>query len=386
MHVETPRSAAIGLAVLSATLAWNATAAQATDKKPGKEPIVIEAQGSFFLGGQNITSTVPAGDYTLNQMYVQYKIPKHKRPGAYPVIMVHGSTHSGKSYDTTPDGREGWQTYFLRRGYPVYVVDAAGRGRSGFNSNIINQARTQANPALLPNIRRFANNSAWTSFRIGTSPYVPFPNTKFPIEAKDQYFAQLVPDAEFTLEQGSTGIQTINALGLLIDKIGPSVVMVHSLSGNWGVRTVVSRPAGVKAFIDVEPAGGCAVTDQEITSVFKKVPTIVVLGDGNDAFTTGIQNTCRPFMDKIDAAGGSGTFLHLPEAGFGPGNTHMLMMDKNSDKIADYLIRWLDKETTKPGHYSGGDDHHPHDHDGHGGGHDWDKDRADNDHRDDRRG
>jgi pimeloyl-ACP methyl ester carboxylesterase len=356
MHFDAPR---LKCAVaLTAAVTIGTTAASAHSNKPEKKaPIVIEAQGSYFLNGQNITSTVPAGDFTLNQMYVQYQIPKDKRKGAYPIIMVHGSTHSGKTYDETPDGREGWQTYFLRKGYSVYVVDASGRGRSGFNTNNVNRARTESNLALVPNIRKFANNTAWAAFRIGPTPYVPFPNTKFPIEAKDQYFAQLLPDAEFTLDQGSTGIHTINALGLLLDKIGPSYLMVHSLSGAWGVRTTVSRPQLVKALLDVEPAGGCVASDEEVTTVFKKVPTIVVLGDGSDGFTTGIQNTCKPLVNKIVAAGGKGTFLHLPEAGFGPGNTHMLMMDKNSDKIAETLIKWLDKNAPAktPGRH---DDHH----------------------------
>jgi pimeloyl-ACP methyl ester carboxylesterase len=348
MDIDTRSLSALTSVGLIAAVTVGVTGAMADSakKNPKKEPIVIESQGSFFIGGTNVTSAVPAGDFTLNQMYVQYQIPAKVRPNAYPIIMVHGSTHTGKSYDTTPDGREGWQTLFLRAGYPVYVVDAAGRGRSGFNSNPINQAKTQGDLSVLPSIRKFSNNQAWTAFRFGPTPYVPNPKTKFPVEAKDQYFAQLVPDAEFTLDQGSTGIQTITDLGLLLDKIGPSYLMVHSLSGAWGVRATVSRPKLVKALLDVEPAGGCSATDAEVSSVFKKVPTIVVQGDGNDAFSTGIQTTCQPFVNKINQVGGKGSYLHLPEAGFGPGNSHMLMMDKNNDKIADTLMNWLNKNAS----------------------------------------
>jgi hypothetical protein len=43
--------------------------------------------------------------------------------------MVHGSGHTGVTYETTPDGREGWATYFARKNFPVYVIDHVGRGR-----------------------------------------------------------------------------------------------------------------------------------------------------------------------------------------------------------------------------------------------------------------
>src|SRR5262252_6706814 len=63
------------------------------------------------------------------------------------------STHPGTTYETTPDGREGWATYFARKGFPVYVVDHSGRGRSGFNPTVINRARAESNAALLPDIQ-----------------------------------------------------------------------------------------------------------------------------------------------------------------------------------------------------------------------------------------
>ena len=64
-------------------------------------------------------------------MYVEYRIPA-KQTHPYPIIMVHGGTRSGANWTGTPDGREGWAQYFVRRGYAVYVVDQPGRGRSAY--------------------------------------------------------------------------------------------------------------------------------------------------------------------------------------------------------------------------------------------------------------
>src|SRR6185437_85046 len=122
-------------------------------------PMTLRDEGSFFIGGQKIHSDFPSstptglnapGTYSVNQMYVHYRIPADTRQKKLPIIMVHGSNHTGMTYETTPDGREGWATYFVRHGYPVYVVDQAGRGRSSFNPTAVNQAIAQQNLSALP--------------------------------------------------------------------------------------------------------------------------------------------------------------------------------------------------------------------------------------------
>src|SRR5216117_2294075 len=150
-------------------------------------PITIEDQGSFFIGGvPKITdyagpaaapgtpaaSTPPAPhQITIGQMYVQFEIPANKYGAGWPVIMVHGSTHTGAALESTPDGREGWYPYFVRHGIPTYVVDQSGRGRSGFDQSVLLEAearlaaRNSAGAAeLLPPMQRITNNGAWTAW------------------------------------------------------------------------------------------------------------------------------------------------------------------------------------------------------------------------------
>src|SRR5262245_10185439 len=108
-------------------------------KKFLSKPLVIEDQGSFFIGGvTKVTNyaTVPPpnapnqgitpNQITIGQMYVQFQIPARKKPRMPPVIMVHGSTHTAACLESTPDGREGWPPYFVRNGISTYVVDQAG--------------------------------------------------------------------------------------------------------------------------------------------------------------------------------------------------------------------------------------------------------------------
>src|SRR5258707_15366667 len=112
----------VALGVIGAMAAFAAPSAQAADG-----PLVIAKQGYFFVGGR-IDTTIE-GSPMVGQMYVEYQIPQ-KLEHPYPVVMIHRGSQTGTNFTGTPDGREGWAQYFLRRGYAVYVVDQVARGRA----------------------------------------------------------------------------------------------------------------------------------------------------------------------------------------------------------------------------------------------------------------
>src|SRR5581483_11968435 len=96
-------------------------------RRKAKPPLALETFGYFYAGGK-IDHSVE-GSPTTGQMYVEYFIPSRLK-SPYPIVMIHGGSQTGTNFTGTPDGREGWAQYFLRRGYPVYVVDQVARGRS----------------------------------------------------------------------------------------------------------------------------------------------------------------------------------------------------------------------------------------------------------------
>src|SRR5690349_16605697 len=123
-----------------------------------KKPLVIASQGSFFVGGEKKALPAPpapssggrggfgGGDVTVNQMYVQYQIPTNGSRHL-PVVMVHGCCLSSKTWETTPDGRMGWDEYFVRRDRPVYLADQSSRARSGFDATVISAVKAGSAPA-----------------------------------------------------------------------------------------------------------------------------------------------------------------------------------------------------------------------------------------------
>jgi hypothetical protein len=172
------------ITALTLTAGIAATVDAPKTKKFLTKPLILEDQGSFFIGGvpkvTNYASTPPPNNpnptpapsqITIGQMYVQFEVPLTRKRGMPPVIMVHGSTHTAACLESTPDGREGWYPYFVRKGISTYLVDQAGRGRSGFDESVIHEAAAlirggdvQSGLKLLPSFQRITDNGAWTAW------------------------------------------------------------------------------------------------------------------------------------------------------------------------------------------------------------------------------
>jgi hypothetical protein len=92
------------------------------------KPVKLEKQGSFFAGGVIITGT--NGDtFHGDEAYVEFQIPHHARD--LPLVMWHGGGQFTKTWESTPDGRDGYQQIFTRRGFAVYIIDQPRRGDAG---------------------------------------------------------------------------------------------------------------------------------------------------------------------------------------------------------------------------------------------------------------
>ena len=327
-------------------LALAATPAFAQAKK---EPIALRDMGSFHIGGRIIEITgqpvkevvftpggVPAkvdpnGKYQVEQMYVQYFLPQNKK-GKLPLLLWHGGGLSGVTYETKPDGGDGWMHYFIRKGWDTYVSDAMERGRSGWTSTFKGDAMA------LP------FGDPWERFRMGPigswnddpAKRVAFPGSQFPADAYPQFMKQGVP------RWVTTDDEIVKAYIELVDKICPCVVLVHSQSGTFGYKVLEARPDKVKALVAVEPTLG---GDKSKAASVKGTPILVVIGDNakDHPRWKNIRNNSVTYAEAFKAAGGSLDLVDLPDAGI-KGNSHMMMMDKNSDQIAELIQNWLVKK------------------------------------------
>lgn len=320
------------------------------------DSLVLKEQGSFFVGGRSIFTDaltgsttgflgtgINTGDITVDQMYVQYQIPEGAESHV-PVVMVHGCCLSSKSYETTPDGRMGWNEYFLRKHRAVYLPDQVSRARSGFDATILNEVKLGKRPASdLPEIRTATHELAWLLFRFGPTMGKAFSDEQFPVEAFEEFGKQVIPDLNAQLP--AVNPTWTNLSGLAI-KLKGAILMGHSESGFFPEQTALINATDIKAMITIET--GCPALKAEQISTLAKIPTLVVFGDHlgdvpsmSKMWPERLEG-CQKFVDQINGAGGAATMMHLPKYGqFG--NSHMLMQDKNSNQVADLILKWIDE-------------------------------------------
>lgn len=323
------------------------------------EPIVIQEQGSFAVGGTVVTNPgtfdpakplSPDGQ-TLHgdHAYIFYQIPVN--PRKLPIMFLHGSGQFSKTWETTPDGREGYQNIFLRRGFGVYLIDQPRRGDAGRSTE----------PVV---IESAADDQYWFDmFRVGSFPNyydgVQFPRDK---ESLNQYFRQITPNT------GPYDAQVISdALAALLNKVGGGILVTHSQGGSNGWLTAM-KSSNAKAIVSYEPARfffpegeapppipnayvalDTGTVPMEDFVKLTKIPIVIYYGDnipktpvedaGQDSWRACLE-MARLWAEAVNKHGGDVTVVHLPEIGI-KGNTHFPFSDLNNVEIADLMSQWL---------------------------------------------
>jgi pimeloyl-ACP methyl ester carboxylesterase len=339
-------AAAVFAVTLLATTALPARG-QARAEDEAHPPLLIRDQGNFYVNAEKVqtpyndTCRVAAGcagiapfeggTDEVNQAYVDYQFPQNKA-FKYPIIFTHGGGHHGGYYESTPDRREGWRTYFVRKGFDTYVVDDVNRGRSGYDIRSIVAAVWGDIPVTqIDRINKYSLERAWTAFRLGPTYGTAYPDTQFPIEFFDAYAGQLVPSFRLPIETD----RNVHAFVSLVDQIGPSVLVTWSQSGSFGWLSALQRPDRFKAIVALEGGVPDLSTPQNL-AVYSKIPILLVIADRNP---TGAAQAHAAEQTLLNA-GGIAKALVLPEVGI-TGNAHVFVVEKNNLQIAQLIIDWL---------------------------------------------
>ncbi len=113
-----------------ATKAQDGSGAEHRSSIPTFSTADIGRQGHFYVGGHYAGE--PGKETMDGAMYVEVWVPKNIRH-PYPIMFVTGGGGQGAySLLQTPDGRPGWAYDFVSHGYPIYMMDYPGQGRSAF--------------------------------------------------------------------------------------------------------------------------------------------------------------------------------------------------------------------------------------------------------------
>ncbi|CAE6844484.1 alpha/beta fold hydrolase [Paraburkholderia domus] len=335
------------------------TASSTSGSGANPPPLVIREQGSFAVGGSVLRHpgnydpkrAGPEGQ-TLHgdHAFVTYQIPVDVH--GHPLVFVHGNAQFSKTWQTTPDGREGFQNIFLRRGFATYLVDSPRRGAAGRST----QAAT-----LTPT----PEDQFWFDmFRVGTWPDY-FPGVQFSRDPAilDQYFRQITPNT------GPFDLNVVSdAVTALFDRIGPAVLVSHSQGGGVGWFTAMKSPH-VRAIVSYEPGSNFPFPQDEVPAPlpsaagpfgavgvpmgeFMKltgIPIIIFYGDyipeqptpnrGQDQWRVRLTMAKR-WAEVMKSYGGDVTVVRLSDMGL-HGNTHFPFSDLNNIEVADEMSKFL---------------------------------------------
>ena len=326
------------------------------------EPIVIQEQGSFTAGGSTLTNS---GEFVFSDLwnqsgqtaygdnaFVRYQIPVSAKK--FPLVFLHGGGQSMKTWETTPDGREGFANIFLRRGFSVYLVDQPRRGDAGFTLS--------SGDAITP---MYYDRTMFTLFRLGRWPEY-YDDTQFPKDpaSLENFYRQGTPNT------GPLDFGVISdAMSAVLSKTGPAILVTHSQGGGAGWFTAL-KSENIRAIVAYEPGGsprlfpegevpdaiptsfglieGTAIPLEDFKK-FTRFPIVIFYGDhiadkptdnyGADQWR-GELAMGRAFAELVNKYGGDCKVIHLPEIGI-KGNTHFMFSDLNNIEIADLLSKWL---------------------------------------------
>jgi len=268
----------------------------------------------------------PNGEHYTEQMYVQsIELCEPKMP--YPVMLWHGGGMTGQVWETKPNGTPGYQMFFLKNGYDVYITDSVERGRSSFSKY----------PEVYKSEPIFrSHDQAWEMFRIGPSfknrEY--YSGIKFPIKFYDDFCKSMVPrwlDSDEKIQGGYNN---------LLEEILPCVLIAHSQAATFAFTAANNYPDKIKGLVTIEP--GTPPKLNYRSEKIKNIPHLFLWGDNIEKSDYWIKKKkiMKDYHQELLDFGVDSTWIELPEEGI-YGNSHLLMLDENSDVIAGKIHNWI---------------------------------------------
>jgi pimeloyl-ACP methyl ester carboxylesterase len=343
----------------------------------------LARKGFFYAGGEY--AGTPGDEVMAGQMYVEVWVPKQIRQ-PYPIVFFHGNGQSGVDWQQTPDGRPGWAYYLIDRGYVVYMVDYPARGRSAYVPGVQGNLGIRTAEQL---------EAIWTAGRVKGNFPLRNNHTQWPGSglAGDPIFDNFIrTQLQFVSGQAEL---TVAAAVPMLDMIGtPVILFTHSQGGGMGWAVADRRPTLVKAIVTVEPGGPqIGVVDtakveytrvdlnrgisgtiplayeppltnreeqlkvyledkshspDEVPCYLQQEPVhklvhlqrMRVLAVSANATYHRVFDACIPKW--LNQAGVKTDFIRLEDVGI-KGNSHMMMLEKNSDQVIEFIEDWIEK-------------------------------------------
>lgn len=268
------------------------------------------------------------------------------------VVMIHGGAHTGECYLRTPDGRSGWAFHIADKGFRVAVPDWPGIGRSGYvpTENLSGELVVSGLRGLLdcietPIVLLVHSMSGCYGWRLAE---ICRDKIAAVVAIAPAPPGNIQPAALVTREDDDT---------IEVDTFGRRLLMAKS---EWNLPTdedIALKYIGDSAYfprshIDSYRAGLHGIPPLirierrnvrgsqikvEAPEKLKGLPVLLLLGDRDVDHPRDNDERIAMWLNKI---GARAEFCFLPDRGI-RGNGHMMMLESNSDDIAQIIAEWL---------------------------------------------
>ncbi|KAI5467581.1 hypothetical protein BGZ63DRAFT_399148 [Mariannaea sp. PMI_226] len=231
--------------------------------RSGSSKEALCSRTSFFVNVDwRLGATLWTATTIVGQMYTE-RLDPIRKSHRYPIVLIHGDFHTGQL--TKPDGNPGWASYFVRRGFQVYLVDMPPCGRSNYltgahfhHRDLPRSSHTLPAAVIESDLTAQGKNPAHG----GPSP--PLKHARASLHNKwpgtgqrgDAIFANYCAST-VTLhlkrhERQSTGQ---NALQALLKRIGKAFLVGEGSGGTMAWLATDVEPDLVAGVVAVEPSG-----------------------------------------------------------------------------------------------------------------------------------
>lgn len=302
--------------------------------------------GGFFLAGDLQQSD--AGPWQLGPAWVQWEAPTDGTTQT-PWVLVHGGGGQSTDWLGVDDGAPGWAPRVVDAGFPVYLLDRPGHGRSpydplrlggrtGFPDYAGVGAVFAPEPTTGPVLHRAESRAAHSAWPWGRGPGSP-------------QLDRLVASSSGMLTDTALG-QKLDARRIvgLLERTGPAVLATHSAGAAGGWLAASRSPDRVRGIVTFEPLGAPyrdlgrrGRLEHGLTAVplgagpapLDGLPVLVVSGAASGR-AAGDSET----VEFLNSSGAKATHLRLEDLGIA-GNGHGLIFENNINEILEAVLNWL---------------------------------------------
>ncbi|KAK8019811.1 hypothetical protein PG990_004949 [Apiospora arundinis] len=338
-----------------------------------KSSEALYARDVFYVGGRSVTTG--SGNILADQVYVEKLTPSCGVKQPHPLVFFHGGANSAVTWLNTPDNRQGFASYFLKKGYMVYLVDQIATGRSAQQDTtdftLANGTTVQvvqggfSAPELSPTYPQATLHTQWPgSGQVGDPIFEAFAHATVPyttnlVAGENAMRASVckllsLVGASYLISHSSGAQYPILVSNDCPELVAGNINLEHSTQPFWNYGSTLSSgsapPVSDPSELKIEVVGEDTLAlrnchlQAEPARQLPKIAGVPYLCTTGEASVHATYDHC--VIEFLKQAGGNPDWIKLADVGI-HGNGHFGHLEKNNMDIAAVVEGWIKKQDAK---------------------------------------